>query len=394
MRQPCSQQFQPFVDSEKMAWQNTFNAIFGPGLFAGVTAGDWFGLLRECRFGIAPRYVMRFLSITSASFPNSLNRKIEEWRYGREIAEQIVEPPLFILGHWRSGTTHLHGLLSRDERFAFPSFCQVLYPHSFLTTEAINSKFLSLLLPRTRFGIDNMRMASGMPYEDEFAIAIMSRISPYVTMAFPRRQQHYDRFLTFADASPDEIAAWKDTMIVFLQKLTWKYGRPLILKSPTHTCRIRLLLELFPDAKFVHIRRNPFHVYPSMKKMMSATNRFWSLQNRGCVDWNERIIQQYREMYDVYFDQRSLIRDGHLHELSFEDLEADPIGQVRAIYEALNLPDFETFEPNLRDYVATLSGYEKNVLPKLSADTCRRLTQEWKTCFDSWRYPMSYQGTA
>ena len=244
-------------------------------------------------------------------------------------------------------------------------------------------------MPSTRFGIDNMRMASDMPYEDEFAIAIMSRISPYVAMTFPRRQQHYDRFLTFADASPEEIAKWKGAMMVFLQKLTLKYGRPLILKSPTHTCRIKLLLELFPDAKFVHIQRNPFHVYPSMKKMMDATNRFWTLQNRDCVDWDERIIRQYREMYDVYFDQRSLIRDGHLHELSFEDLEADPIGQVRAIYETLNLADFETFEPKLRDYVATLSGYQKNVLPELSADTIRRLRQEWKVCFNSWSYPPS-----
>jgi hypothetical protein len=370
-----------------MAWQNTFNAIFGPGLFAGVTAGDWFSLLRECTFAIHPRYAMRFLSITSASFANSLNRKIENWRYGREITEQIVEPPLFILGHWRSGTTHLHGLLSCDDRFAFPNFYQVLYPHSFLLTEAINTTLLSFLMPRTRFGIDNMRMSWDMPYEDEFAIAIMSRISPYVTMSFPRHRQRYDRFLTFCEATPDEITIWKNTLTMFLQKLTWKYRRPLILKSPTHTCRIKLLLELFPNAKFVHIRRNPFHVYPSMQKMMSATNRFWSLQNRDGVDWDERIIQQYREMHVVYFDQRSLIPDGHLHELSFEDLESDPIGQVRAIYQALKLPDFDTFEPKLRDYVATLSEYQKNVLPKLSPDTCKRLTEEWELCFNSWGYP-------
>ena len=292
-----------------MAWQNTFNVIFGPGLFAGVTAGDWFRMLREFRFAVHPRYVIRFLSVTSASFANSVNRKIEDWRYGRQIAEQTVEPPLFILGHWRSGTTHLHGLLSLDDRFAFPNFYQVLYPHTFLATEAINSKLMPFVMPRTRFGIDNMRMSIDMPYEDEFAIANMSRISPYVTMVFPRHQQHYDRFLTFAEATTDEIAKWKETLTKFLKKLTWKYRRPLILKSPPHTCRIKLLLELFPDARFVHIRRNPFHVFPSMQKMMSATNRFWTLQNHECVDWDERIIQQYREMYDAYFLQRQLIPD-------------------------------------------------------------------------------------
>src|SRR5687768_18104609 len=36
-----------------------------------------------------------------------------------------------------------------------------------------------------------------------------------------------------------------------------------ILKSPPHTCRVPTLLRLFPDARFVHIVRDPYAVYPS-----------------------------------------------------------------------------------------------------------------------------------
>ena len=370
-----------------MAWQSTFNRIFGPGLFAGISAGDWFRLLQANRFAVHPRFALRCLIASGASLGNSINLRLEQWKYGRRFMQETVPPPLFILGHWRSGTTHLHNLLSRDERYAFPNLYQVLYPHTFLTTEAVNSRLLSLILPRTRFGIDNVEISWRAPYEDEFTIATMTQLSPYVTMAFPRRHNFYDRFLTLAHTSPEEIGQWKAAMMTFLKKLTFKYHRPLILKSPGHTCRIRLLLELFPDAKFIHIRRNPFEVFQSMKKMISASLRFWHLQDSKCVDWEERTIRQYREMYDAYFGQRRLIPDGHLHEMSFEALEADPLAQLRRIYEALDLPAFQHFEPKLHEYLNTLHGYQRNRLPQLSSEMCERLTREWSACFETWDYP-------
>lgn len=367
-----------------MAWKYTFNEIFGPGLFAGITAGDWWRFLRGNRFAVHPRFAMRFLSITAASPSNSTYLRLELWRYGQHFMQEAIQPPLFVLGHWRSGTTHLHNLLSQDDRFAFPNLYQVLYPHTFLTTEAVNSRLLSIITPRTRFGLDNVRIGWDVPYEDEFAIATMSGLSPYLSLVFPRRQQLYDRFLTLADASPEEITRWKNSLTTFLKKLTWKHRRPLILKSPTHTCRIKLLLELFPDAKFVHIRRNPFMVFQSMQKMLAGTLRFWTLQKTGAADWDDRIVRQYREMYDAYFQQRQLIPNGHLHEIAFEDLEADPVGQLRGTYEALDLPDFAYAEPKLCEYVSALSGYKKNLHAALSSDTRDRLSREWRACFDEW----------
>src|SRR5215469_5830629 len=256
-----------------MAWQNTFNSIFGPGLYAGIKAGDLLRLLRDNHFSVGPRHVFRCLSAAGASVGNSINSRIEERVFGPRFREETVPPPLFILGHWRSGTTHLHNLLSQDDRFAFPNLYQVLYPHTFLTTETVNTRLLSSLVPPTRFGIDNVEISWRAPYEDEFAIATMSQLSPYVTMTLPRRHLYYDRFLTLRDASPEELRRWKEAITTFLKKLTWKYRRPLILKSPGHTCRIRVLLEIFPEAKFVHIRRNPFQVFQSMMKMLPATLR-------------------------------------------------------------------------------------------------------------------------
>jgi hypothetical protein len=376
-----------------MVWQNAFNLIFGPGQFAGITAADWFRMLRENRFDVHPRFALRFLSASVASLGNSINRWMEQAAFGRRIQEQAVSSPLFILGHWRSGTTHLHNLLSQDDRFASPTFFQVLYPHTFLTTEAIYSRLLSFFVPRTRFGIDNVELSWRAPYEDEFAIATLCQLSPYNTMTWPRRSLHYDRFLSLRDATTEEVDRWKDALAFFVKKLTWKYRRPLILKSPGHTCRIRLLLDLFPDAKFVHIRRNPFEVFQSMKKMLSAAVRFWTMQNADCLDWEERVLRQYREMYDVYFQDRSLIPSGNLHELSFEDLQADPEGQLHATYDGLRLPDFSHVKPALHEYVNSLSDYQRNRFEPLSTSDRNRITSEWRPCFDAWGYSIDGDGS-
>ncbi|MGH7138625.1 MAG: sulfotransferase [Pirellulales bacterium] len=236
-----------------MAWQDAFNLIFGPGLFAGFKVGDLFRMLRDNHFAVRPRHVLRCLSAAGASVGNSINNRIEQWMFCRRFLQETI-PPVHSRALEKRHDPSAQPF-SQDDRFAFPNLYQVLYPHSFLTTEAVIARLMSFVAPPTRFGIDNVEISWLAPYEDEFAIAAMSQLSPYVTMALPRRRLHYDRFLTFRDASPEELTQWKAALTTFLKKLTWKYHRPLILKSPAHTCRIRMLLEIFPDAKFVHIRR-------------------------------------------------------------------------------------------------------------------------------------------
>jgi hypothetical protein len=113
-----------------------------------------------------------------------------------------------------------------------------------------------------------------------------------------------------------------------------------------------------------------------------------ALQRPDYGDLDGRTLRQYREVYDEFFDERGLIPKGHFHEVGFEALEADPIGQVRGTYEALALPDFGHVEPALRRYVEALSGYKKNTLPELPADLRSRVAREWRRCFDEWGYPV------
>jgi hypothetical protein len=94
-----------------MSWRDTLLTHFGSALLGGVTLGDWLRLLCENNFSIAPSRVPRALAITLHSAQNSAFRLLDRLRTGRGLEEMAVPPPVFLLGHWRNGTTHLHNLM-------------------------------------------------------------------------------------------------------------------------------------------------------------------------------------------------------------------------------------------------------------------------------------------
>src|SRR4051812_32757148 len=248
-----------------MAWREAFLSRFGPGMLGGLALGDWLRLLGENRFDVSPSRLPRAMTITFHSAQTSAFRVLARLRTGDALRDVHISPPLFVLRHWRTGTTHLHNLLAVDDRFAYPNLYQALYPHTFLTTEGLNSRVIEFFLPKRR-PMDNVEWSMKSPLEDEFALCVASLMSPCLGWLFPKRREHYDRFLTFRGVPEEEIRRWREAFQLFLRKLTWKYGRPLILKSPPHTCRIRLLLAMFPEARFVHIHRDPYAVFSSSRK--------------------------------------------------------------------------------------------------------------------------------
>jgi hypothetical protein len=356
-------------------------------ILGGITFGDWLRLLRDNDFAVDFPDWPRAALLTLTSVGQSLQRWREERAYGAAVAGTAVLPPLFILGHWRNGTTHLHYLLGLDSRFAYPSNFQVIFPHSFLSTETWNAPFVALFTPKRR-PQDNVHMDVGLPQEDEFALMVLTLCSPYLAWMFPRRREHYERYLTLRGVPRAEVERWKAGLLSFLRKLTYKYGRPLLLKSPTHTCRVRLLLELFPDARFVHIRRGPYTVFLSTRRLHETVERLVGFQRHPGRDLEGYILRRYRLMYDVFFEERGLVPPGRFHELRFEELEKDPLGQLRALYERLGLPDFEAARPALEEYVRAQAGYRKNEYPELPARQRGRIAQEWRRNFEEWGYPV------
>jgi hypothetical protein len=351
----------------------------------GTTLGVWWALLRRHRFAIDLKHWPRALVQTAVSATNSVGAGMELWRYGARIEAARVEAPLFILGHYRSGTTHLHNLLALDPRFAAPTFFQVLNPHTFLSTERFAASVIDRLMVRRRYQ-DEMALGAGVRSEDEFATCAMTGLSPYMGWCFPGDGVTYDRYLTFRNAHASEVARWGDALTTFLKKVTVRYGRPLVLKSPPHTARIRLLLGLFPDARFVHICRDPYVVFRSTRHTIRAAQPLYNLREGPIQDIDGRIIAVYTQMYDAYFEERGEIPEGGLCEVSYEELEREPLGVIGSIYESLGLSGFEDVRPRLEGYLATIAGYRKNRHNELPEDLRRRIAHDRGRSFEEWGY--------
>jgi omega-hydroxy-beta-dihydromenaquinone-9 sulfotransferase len=350
-----------------------------------MNLGDWWALLRRHHFAVDLQHLPRVMVQTAVSASNSVASAMEQRRFGPRIEAARVEAPLFILGHYRSGTTHLHNLLALDPQFAAPTFFQVLNPHTFLSTERWAAPVADRLVVKWRFQ-DEMALGVGVPSEDECALCTMTGLSPYMGWCFPGDGAEYDRYLTFRDAQESEVVRWKHALTTLFKKLTVRYARPLVLKSPPHTARIRLLLGLFPDARFVHIRRDPYVVFQSTRHLIRAVQPLFHLREGPIQDGDDRIISIYTEMYDAFFEQRSLIPEGRLCEVAYEDLEREPIGVVGSIYESLGLSGFEDFRPLLAGYLASIAGYRKNRHGDLPAELRRRIAYEWGRSFNEWGY--------
>jgi hypothetical protein len=368
-----------------MAWQDAFLRRFGPGMLGGITFGDWVRLLRDNRFDVSPRSFVRAAAITAQSAQNSVLKRVEAFRYGAAVRGAEVLPPLFVLGHWRSGTTHLHNLLALDRRFAFPNNYQALFPHAMLSMERVQSPFFQWFLAPRR-PMDNVEWTMRSPQEDEFALCVTTFMSPCMGWFFPKRRGHYDRYLTFRGVDEGEVKRWQAALVEYVSRLSWKYRRPLVLKSPPHTARVRRLLEIFPRAKFVHVHRDPYAVFSSTRKTLTVNFSMHCLQRPPLEELDEWVIRQYRAMYDAFFEERALIPPGHYHDVSFEALEADPVGEVGRVYGALGLPDFSAARPALERYVSGIRGYRKNEFPGLPAALRRRIAEAWRPCFEEWGY--------
>ena len=244
----------------------------------GINAGGWYRLLWRNRFAVAPRCVAMALIISAISIINSLLGAVQALLFGRKVARtRIEEPPIFIIGHWRSGTTLLHELLVLDERYSYPDTYCCYSPNHFLISSWCIPWLFGFLLPSRR-PMDNMAAGWKRPQEDEFALCNMGVPSPYLTIAFSNRPPQYEEYLDLQDVPPEDLARWKGALLWFLKCVTLRNPKRLVLKSPPHTARIRVLLELFPDARFVHVVRDPCVIFPSTINLWRRHYRDQGLQ--------------------------------------------------------------------------------------------------------------------
>jgi hypothetical protein len=372
------------IPRERVGTQTPYE--WTPRLWEGCDLFAWLRLLARNKVAVQPSYWYIAAIVSGISLCHTVLRYLQESLFGSCLDRTpLRQPPLFILGHWRTGTTLLHELLIRDPRHGYPTYYQCLMPHHFLLTERFFRRPLSWVLPKRR-PMDNMASGWDHPQEDEFALSLMGVPSPYLSIAFPNHPPQDQEALDLDGLSPRDCAKWKKGFLHFLHRVNFRDRRRLVLKSPTHTCRIPTLLELFPKAHFVHIVRNPYVVFSSTVNLWKTLYQKHGLQKPNFQGLEEHVFSTFSHLYDRLERTKHLIQPGHFHEIRYEDLTADPKGQLGLLYERLGLGQFDAVWPHIAGYFRQNANYIPNRYPRLDDEQHAEITRRWAPVINRYGY--------
>lgn len=370
---------------------------FHPSTFAPPLV--WARLVLQNR-GVARPYWGKLARILAATVLATPLRLAERLLYSRQVARVSIHPsPLFLLGFARSGTTHLQNLMTRDPGYGYLTAFQMVLPTFSLVGRGWLQRLMEKSMGEQTRPMDEVRISMDAPQEEVVALANSSHRSFVHQLSFPRQGPRLFEKYVLMGADPDgerltekELRRWDRDWLGVLRKMTFHAGgRPLLLRSTTHIGRVDHLLRLFPEAKFIHIVRNPYRVYPSLLHLYRTMLPLYRLDDCDWPEVEEFLTGAYSRMMRKYLADRDLVPDGRLAEVRYEDLERDPMGELERLYAALGLPGWEEARPRMEAYLRTLSGYRKNDF-RIDRTVIDRVNDEWRFAVDAWNYRPTEDG--
>ncbi|MEG1748941.1 MAG: sulfotransferase [Tannerellaceae bacterium] len=316
----------------------------------------------------------------------SLLQPLENSRY-RKLADQSLEmDPVFILGHWRSGTTFVHNIFSCDKHFGYNTTYQTVFPNLMLFGQPFFKKNMSFLMPDKR-PTDNLELKVDLPQEEEFALSNMMPYTYYNFWFYPKHMLEYcDRYLLFDNITEQERQVFKDTFLKLIKISLWNtHGSQFLSKNPPHTGRVKTLVEMFPNAKFIYLKRNPYTVFESTRSFFTNTIQPLRLQDITNEQIELNFIEVYRRLFYKFEEEKHLIPAGNLVEMKFEDFESDAYAMTENAYNQLNLPGFEASKGEIVKYLDKRKGYKKNQY-KYNDRTVKLVEDNWGMALKEWGY--------
>lgn len=346
----------------------------------------WWKLLREGEFRISPSRYLMVVSVSLATPFNTLLAAIQHVFYSRKLAAtELHNPPIFIIGHWRSGTTLLHELLVLDARLSSPTTYQCFAPHHFLVSNWFFQTFATWLLPSQR-PMDNMAAGWDRPQEDEFALVNLGLPSPYRRIAFPNNPPPNMEYFDTESLPEDDRTRWTQSLDWFLRCVSYRAGRPLVVKSPTHTGRVATLAKAFPGAKFIHISRDPRSLFPSTVRLWKSLDAPQALQHAREEHLEDYVVECFNRMYEPFHRDRDQIAPGNLIDIRYEDLIADPVTQLESIYSQLKLGDFDYVRDAITQWAQTQHREYKPNTHQLPPEQEAIIKTAWHKYFSKYGY--------
>lgn len=359
----------------------------GRAIFQPFTLNALTRMLTDHRFALDPFGYGKLAPVVANSLVHSAFTALERLLYARKVAAtELAAPPVFVLGHWRSGTTFLHNVLSQDPSFTYPRIYQVPFAGCFLLPGMARLvASMDRRMPTRTRPMDAVRVGMNEPWEDEFIMTALTGVSPITRIWFPRGPESGNSYGYLDFKNEQERRLWSNVFLSLMKRLTLVERKTLLLKSPPHTARIPLLLKLFPRAKFIYIVRHPYPVFVSNLKLWRDAFSLGALQEISEDTIVEIIFRTYTQMLQKYRSDKKLIPDGQLVEITYESFEEDPYGSVATIYEGIGMGSIAPFSSKLKNYLRSIRRYEKNRY-SMPENIKRAVQDRWSFTFEDYGY--------
>ncbi|MBI5841619.1 MAG: sulfotransferase [Chloroflexi bacterium] len=257
-----------------------------------------------------------------------------------------MEKPLFILGNFRSGSTFLHRLLSRDtENFTSLTTWDIYLSPSITSKKIVQAigrvdhifgsplKRAAMAFDRRSLGQVRIHRISFFQPEEDENILMHIWSTYFVSFLFPFMDE-MPPYQFFDEALKPEqkrrIMAFYKSM---LQRHLYATGkRHFVAKNPAFSSKIETLVEFFPNARIIYLVRNPLDMLPSTASWINYARSVFTEPKEQYLYLDE-IVKMTQFWYQhplSYLDAHS--SQNHLI-IKYDDLISDPERVIRHFYK-------------------------------------------------------------
>ena len=319
-------------------------ALFRP--FFNLSFSAWRRIRRKYADAPIPRFVdLRF--ITAGLMLSGLQR-LQNSLFRDALNEVEIRRPIFILGHWRSGTTLLHELMALDGQLLSPTTFQCFNPQRFLLSG--NPRHAEAERPT-----GDVVVTASSPQKEEFAFLCAGAVSPYEAFLFPEALRDVDKLCDPDVFDPADAKLWEVVVMGFLRAVLHAGGKDkrLLLKSPSNSMRVPRLRQLFPDAVFINLTREPQAVCASTVRMWETMWNRYAIGhplNRPAIE--EQVSSIHERLQTKLQKSARDMPTNRFATITYEELVADPANTIAKLYKMLELGDCAKLSPRYAEYIA------------------------------------------
>ncbi len=252
-----------------------------------------------------------------------------------EILDTELPPPIFVTGMPRTGTTLLLNLLTEDRDHRGLKYWEGFDPAPATGGPADQERRTANMLRGLEYTSPCYQAIHPME-ADSPEECVMLFMHTFTTPQWDI-QYHVPRYMKWLEGIDRRASYEHYRHQLQLIQHRRPHGRRMVLKDPSHMYALDVILDVFPDARIVHIHRDPLAAIPSNCSLYAHTRAIF-LRNVDPKMLGEHVLYgTWPSILDHSIELRERVPAGRIIDVAYADLMRRPLETMSRLYEALDL---------------------------------------------------------